>query len=130
MRAVMTQDHEHFRTQTRRFVEEFIVPFHAQWERAGVVPRELWRDAGQRGLLCTTVPEEFGGSSADFGYSAVIIEELARVNASGVGFSLHSDIVAPYLLAYAQDGPKRRWLRKSNLSLAHSSPISLGWRKD
>jgi acyl-CoA dehydrogenase len=110
MRAVMTQDHELFRTQARRFVEEFIVPFHAQWERAGVVPRELWRNAGQRGLLCTTMPEEFGGSSADFGYAAVIIEELARVNASGVGFSLHSDIVAPYLLAYAQDEPKRRWL--------------------
>jgi acyl-CoA dehydrogenase len=110
MRSVLNVDHEGFRDQVRRFVEEHIAPFHAQWERAGIVPRELWRAAGERGLLCVTTPEEYGGAGADFGYSAVIIEELARVNASGVGFSLHSDVVAPYLLAYAGEEQKRRWL--------------------
>ena len=91
-------------------MEEHITPFHAQWEHAGIVPRELWRTAGDYGLLCVMTPEEYGGAGADFGYSAVIIEELARVNASGVGFSLHSDVVAPYLLAYAREEQKRHWL--------------------
>jgi acyl-CoA dehydrogenase len=110
MRSVLNADHERFRDQVRRFVEEHIAPFHAQWERAGIVPRELWRAAGECGLLCVMTPEEYGGAGADFGYSAVIIEELARVNASGVGFSLHSDVVAPYLLAYAGEEQKRGWL--------------------
>jgi acyl-CoA dehydrogenase len=112
MRSVLTADHERFRDQVRRFLGEHVVPFHSQWEKAGVVPRDVWRKAGEHGLLCVTMPEEFGGSGADFGYSAVIIEEVTRVNASGLGFALHSEVVAPYLLAYAQEGPKRRWLEQ------------------
>jgi acyl-CoA dehydrogenase len=117
MRSVMTADHERFRDQVRRFVDEHVVPFHSQWEKAGVVPRQLWRQAGEHGLLCTTIPEEYGGAGADFGYPSVIIEELARANASGVGFTLHSEIVAPYLLAYGQEQPKTRWLRE--MALGH-----------
>jgi acyl-CoA dehydrogenase len=112
MRNVLTADHEQFRDQVRRFLDERVVPFHAQWEKAEIVPRELWREAGAHGLLCVTTPEEFGGAGADFGYSAVIIEEVARANASGLGFALHSDVVAPYLLAYAQLEQKRNWLPK------------------
>jgi long-chain-acyl-CoA dehydrogenase len=115
MRSVMTADHERFRDQVRRFVDEHIVPFHSQWEKVGVVPRQLWRQAGEHGLLCTTIPEEYGGAGADFGYPSVIIEELARANASGVGFTLHSEVVAPYLLAYGQEQPKARWLREMAL---------------
>jgi acyl-CoA dehydrogenase len=99
-----------FRDQVRRFFERHIVPHHRQWEHDGVVPREVWREAGAQGLLCPTMPEEYGGAGADFGYSAVIIEEIARTNTSGVGFPLHSDIVAPYLLAYAAEERKRDWL--------------------
>ena len=109
-RAVLTADHEMFRDQVRRFFERHIVPHHRQWEHDGVVPREVWREAGAQGLLCPTMPEEYGGAGADFGYSAVIIEEIARTNTSGVGFPLHSDIVAPYLLAYATEERKRDWL--------------------
>ena len=109
-RAVLTADHEMFRDQVRRFFERHIVPHHRQWEHDGVVPREVWRDAGAQGLLCPAMPEEYGGAGADFGYSAVIIEEIARTNTSGVGFPLHSDIVAPYLLAYATEERKRDWL--------------------
>lgn len=109
-RTVLGAEHELFRDQVRRFFERHIVPFHRQWERDQLVPREVWRLAGAQGLLCPTMPEEYGGAGADFGYSAVLIEEIARTNASGVGFPLHSDIVAPYILAYATEARKRDWL--------------------
>ncbi len=109
MRTVLREDHEAFRTQVRRFVEREIAPFHAQWEEAGCVPQALWRQAGAAGLLCCTLPAPHG-SGGDFGHSAVVIEELARVNATGVGFSLHSDVVTPYIQAYGSEAQKNRWL--------------------
>lgn len=110
MRTVFREDHELFRQQARRFIENEIVPYLHDWEHAGIVPKELWRKAGEIGLLCSTVPEEYGGSGGDFGHSAVMIEELARVNATAVGFTTHSEIVAPYLVAYGTEEQKRRWL--------------------
>ena len=109
MRAVFREDHEQFRTQVRRFIEREIVPFHAEWEREGVVPKSVWLTAGREGLLNTMLPEPYG-SGGDFGHAAVLIEELARVNASGIGFPLHSDVVAPYLNAYGTPEQKDRWL--------------------
>ena len=109
-RSVFTPDHEMFRTQVRRFFEREIVPHHRDWERAEIVPREVWRKAGAEGLLCPMLAEEYGGAGADFGYSAVIIEEIGRTNASGIGFPLHSDIVVPYIEEFAQPGKKREWL--------------------
>jgi acyl-CoA dehydrogenase len=108
-RTVLREDHEQFRVQVRRFVEREIAPFHAQWEEQGLVPQSVWRKAGEAGLLCCTLPQPYGGGG-DFGHSAVVIEELARVNATGVGFSLHSDVVAPYLLAYGSEAQQQRWL--------------------
>lgn len=110
MRPVFNADHELFRDQVRRFVDEEIVPHHAQWERDGIVPRSLWLKAGACGLLCPMLPQEYGGAGGDFGFSAVVVEELARVNASAVGFTLHSDVAAPYILAYGNDESKSRWL--------------------
>jgi acyl-CoA dehydrogenase len=110
MRIVMTEDHEHFRTQVRRFLAKNVVPHHAQWEKDGIVPRAIWRMAGENGFLCTTVPEEYGGAGGDFGFAAVVIEELARVNASGLAFPLHSDIVSLYILKYGTEEQKQRWL--------------------
>ena len=109
-RPVFTAEHEIFRSQVRRFFEREIVPFHRDWERAEIVPREVWRKAGAEGLLCPMLAEEYGGSGADFGYSAVIIEEIARTNASGIGFPLHSDIVVPYVEEFARPEKKREWL--------------------
>ncbi len=109
-RTVLAAEHELFRDQVRRFFDRHIIPFHRQWERDQRVPPEVWRLAGAQGLLCTGMPEAYGGAGADFGYSAVLIEEIARTNASGVGFPLHSDIVAPYILAYATEARKRDWL--------------------
>jgi acyl-CoA dehydrogenase len=110
MRTVFRDDHELFREQARRFIEKEIVPNLAEWEHAGIVPKSIWRKAGEVGLLCSTVPEEYGGSGGDFGHSAVMIEELARVNATAIGFTTHSEIVAPYIVAYGTEEQKQRWL--------------------
>jgi acyl-CoA dehydrogenase len=110
MRKVFRDDHEMFRDQVRRFIETEIVPHHAQWERDGIVPKSLWLRAGEEGLLCVTAPEEYGGAGGDFGHSAVLIEELARVNATAVGFTTHSDVAVPYLINYGTDDQKARWL--------------------
>lgn len=109
-RSVFTSDHEMFRTQVRRFFDREIVPYHRDWERAEIVPREVWLKAGAEGLLCPMMAEEHGGAGADFGYAAVIIEEIARTNASGIGFPLHSDIVVPYIEEFALPHRKREWL--------------------
>jgi acyl-CoA dehydrogenase len=109
-RSLFTPEHEIFRDSVRRFVEKEITPYHAQWESDGRVPREVWRKAGEAGLLCCTVPEEYGGAGADFLFSTVVIEELSRAGASGPGFSLHTDIVAPYIYHYGSEDQKRDWL--------------------
>lgn len=112
MRTVFREDHEAYRTQFRRFVDREIAPHHRQWERDGIVPRALWRRAGEEGFLCPMLAAEHGGGGGDFGHSAVVVEELARVNASGVAFQLHSDIVVPYFAAYATQGRQAEWLPK------------------
>jgi acyl-CoA dehydrogenase len=112
MRSVFREDHHMFREMARRFIENEIVPHLAEWEHAGIVPKSVWRKAGEVGLLCSTVPEEYGGAGGDFGHSAVMIEELARVNATAIGFTTHSEIVAPYIVAYGSEEQKRRWLPK------------------
>jgi len=111
-RTLFSEDHKIFRESFRRFVENEIVPFHADWEEQGYVAREVWTKAGQNGFLCTSMPEEYGGAGADKLYSVIMMEELARVNATGIGFGLHSEIVAPYILRYGTEEQKRRYLPK------------------
>ncbi|MFC5510358.1 acyl-CoA dehydrogenase family protein [Massilia jejuensis] len=110
MRSVFREDHHMFREMARRFIENEIVPHLAEWEHAGIVPKSVWKKAGEVGLLCSTVPEEYGGAGGDFGHSAVMIEELARVNATAIGFTTHSEIVTPYIVAYGSEEQKRKWL--------------------
>ncbi|MBD0271058.1 MAG: acyl-CoA dehydrogenase family protein [Acetobacteraceae bacterium] len=109
-RTVLNAEHEMFRDAVRRFFERHVAPNHRQWERDGIVPKSLWLEAGAQGLLCPMLAEEYGGAGGDFGHSAVIIEEIARFNASGVGFPLHSDIVVPYIADLARPEKKREWL--------------------
>ena len=109
-RRIFTDEHDQYRQTVARFVADEIVPHHADWERDGQVPRELWKQAGAVGLLCTDVPTEYGGGGVrDFRYNVVITEELAKVGASGVGFPLHNDVVVPYFLAHATADQQQRW---------------------
>src|ERR1700728_833969 len=109
-RTLFSNDHEMFRDSARRFIAKEITPFHNEWEKAGVVPRELWRQAGEAGLLCTNVPEEYGGPGADFLYNVVLAEELGRAGATGPGFMVHSDMVATYILTFGTAEQKKKWL--------------------
>jgi len=109
-RPLFTSEHDLFREQVRRFIEREVVPHHARWEAEGIVPRSVWRAAGEAGLLCPAIPEAYGGGGGSRLHSAVLIEEVARAGVSGIGFGLHSDIVAPYILAYGSEEQKRRWL--------------------
>ena len=111
-RTLFNHEHEMFRDAARRFIAEEITPYHAEWERQGVVPRELWRKAGEAGLLCPNVPDEFGGPGANFLYNVVITEELGRAGATGPQFTVHSDMVASYILAFGSPEQKRTWLPK------------------
>ena len=110
-RKIFETEHSLFRTAFRAFVEREIVPFHADWERAGVVPRDIWAAAGRQGFLCMDVAPEYGGAGArDYRYNAIVGEELWRVGATGPGFVLHTDIVVPYLTRYGTPEQQRRWL--------------------
>ena len=111
-RTIFREEHHIFRESVRRFVDREIVPFHAQWEKDGIVPRELWLKAGAEGLLCCTVPEEYGGMGLDYLFDVVVFEELWRSGASGPGFLIHTDLVATYLLSFGTEAQKRQWLPK------------------
>src|SRR6218665_848252 len=111
-RTLFSHEHEQFRESVRKFFEQEAVPFHAQWEKDGHIDRALWNKAGEAGMLCSHIPEEYGGMSADFLYSAVVIKEQSRLGLSGIGFSLHSDIVAPYILHYGSEAQKQHYLPK------------------
>ena len=111
-RTLFTPDHEAFRDSFRRFMEKEIAPFHAEWEEQGYVDRKVWNKAGENGFLCMTMPEEYGGAGADKLYSVIQMEELARGGYTGLGYGLHSEIVAPYLLHYGTEEQKKKYLPK------------------
>jgi alkylation response protein AidB-like acyl-CoA dehydrogenase len=98
-----------FRDQVRRFFERALIPNLDRWEAAGIVERRFWREAGQVGLLCPTVPEAYGGLGLDFRYNAVVAEELAYAGSSA-GLTLQSDIAADYIAVYGSEAQKQRWL--------------------
>ena len=109
-RTVYKEEHELFRKNVKAFIDREIAPHYEHWEKEGQVSREVWRKAGEAGLLLTDMPEEYGGGGADFLYSAVMIEEMAKRVFTAPGFRLHSDIVAPYILNYGSEEQKRAWL--------------------
>ena len=109
--SILEQEHEDFRAIARAFFDKEVKPFHEQWERDGIVDREVWRKAGQRGLLCFDVEEAYGGPGiTDFRYNMVLAEEAARAGASGPGFAVHTDIIVPYISSLGTEEQKRRWL--------------------
>ncbi|HET9427989.1 MAG TPA: acyl-CoA dehydrogenase family protein [Allosphingosinicella sp.] len=108
-RTFYSDDHHLFRDQVRKFFERELVPHLERWEVQGEIDRDFWCKAGEAGLLCATVPEAYGGLGLDFGYNAVIDEELGYAGSSA-GIGLHSDIVAPYIVVYGSEELKGRWL--------------------
>ena len=111
-RTLFTDEHEIFRATVGRLLDEECVPHHERWEEQGHIDRDAWLKAGEQGLLCPTVPEAWGGLGTDFLYNVVVDEEIARRGLSGIGWGLHSDIVAPYIVNYGSDEMKRRYLPK------------------
>ena len=111
-RTLFSSDHESFRDSFRRFLDKEVAPFHADWEDQGYVDRAVWTKAGENGFLCPTMPEEYGGAAADKLYSVILMEEQARSGFTGIGFGLHSEIVAPYLLHYGTAEQKSKYLPK------------------
>jgi alkylation response protein AidB-like acyl-CoA dehydrogenase len=109
-RTIFDEEHEIFRSSVRRFMREAVIPNLDRWNRQCHPDRAVWLEAGKRGLLCVTIPPEYGGAGADRKYSAVLIEEQQRANAAGPGFVMHSEIVSGYLHRFGTEEQKQRWL--------------------
>ncbi len=105
-----TEDHRIFRDSLKKFFAKEVVPHIEEWEEAGIVSRSVWKTMGENGFLCMQVPEQYGGLDADFLFSVIVMEELARSNHFGLLAPLHSDIVVPYLTAYASEELKQKYL--------------------
>ncbi|AFM16919.1 acyl-CoA dehydrogenase [Mycolicibacterium chubuense NBB4] len=112
-RTLFEPEHEMFRESFRTFLDRHVAPHHEQWEKDKLVDRDIWLEAGKQGFLGMAVPEEFGGGGVDdFRYNTIITEEITAGRYSGLGFSLHNDVVAPYLIRLATEEQKQRWLPK------------------
>src|SRR6266571_6046141 len=110
-RDIFTEDHDAFRDMVRSFIIKEIEPYHDQWDRDGVVSRELWLAAGRAGLLGIDIDERYGGGgNPDYRYYVILGEELARAGAHGPAFSVHNDINGQYLQRLATAEQRERWL--------------------
>jgi alkylation response protein AidB-like acyl-CoA dehydrogenase len=110
-REIFTSEHEAFRGMVRSFIAREVTPYHEQWERDGVVSRDVWLAAGRAGLLGIDVDEKYGGGgNPDYTFYLIMNEELARAGAHGPGFSVHNDIIGQYLIRLASPEQRERWL--------------------
>lgn len=107
-----SEEHKMTQKMIQDFINNEMLDQIEEWEKHGMVSREIWERAGELGLLCIDIPEEYGGGGLDFSFSALFIEELAKKGVSGPGFSLHSDVIAPYLLKYGTEAQKLKYLPK------------------
>jgi alkylation response protein AidB-like acyl-CoA dehydrogenase len=110
-RTLFEPEHDLFRESFRSFLDRHVAPHHEQWERDKIVDRGVWLEAGKQGFLGMAVPEQYGGGgNPDFRYNTIVTEEVTAGRFSGIGFGLHNDVVAPYLLRLATEEQKQRWL--------------------
>ncbi len=107
--GIYTAEHQMFRQAFTKFVARELVPQLDEWEANREVPRSVWRKLGEQGYLCPWLEERFGGGGADFLYSAIIADELSKAGV-GIGFGLHSDIIAPYIHSFGSEEQKAKWL--------------------
>jgi len=110
--AWMTEDLVLLEEQARRFFAAEFVPNLEQWNEDGIMDRAMWQKAGEAGLLCASMPEQYGGAGGTFAHEAVINREIALAGLDCFGAPLHSGIVAPYILHYGSEEQKQRWLPK------------------
>lgn len=111
-RTIFSEEHKLFRQNVRTFIEREVVPHQETWIENGCVSREVWRAAGEAGLICPWMEEEWGGGGGDFLHSVIVMEELARVYESGFAVSLHGDIIVPYIHSFGSKEQKEKWLPK------------------
>ncbi len=111
-RSLFGPEHEEFRNTLRRFFADEVMPHHAAWEAQGYVDRKLWNRAGEMGLLCMAIPEEYGGLGADRLFSIVLMEEKAYLGATATTFEIHSDVIANYIFHFGTEAQKLHWLPK------------------
>jgi acyl-CoA dehydrogenase len=105
-----SEEHKMMKGMIQEFISNEVMDHIDEWEKNGMVSREIWKRAGELGLLCIDMPQMYGGGGLDFTFNALLIEEFAKKGISGPGFSLHSDIVAPYLLKYGTEDQKQKYL--------------------
>lgn len=109
-RQVFDADHEEFRRTVRTFIQKEVLPEYEAWEDAGKTPREIWRRAGEIGLLGTSIPEAYGGLGADFRFDAIVLEELGRYGIAAPAWDMHSYIIAPFITHFGTEEQKKTWL--------------------
>jgi acyl-CoA dehydrogenase len=112
-REIFSDEHEHFRSEFRRFAKTEIEPHVESWNQAGISDKATWRKMGEAGFLGANAPEEYGGAGADFIFDAIVMEELAYLRAHALQTSLHSDICMPYLSTFGSEEQKQRYLTKA-----------------
>ncbi len=109
-RTIFQKEHEQFRDAVRAFAQKEVLPHLMRWDEEGAVDRDVWRQCGELGMLCPAIPTEYGGAGADRLFSMIVLEELAPLGGLGISLSMHSDIVAPYLLAFGSEEIRRKYL--------------------
>jgi len=109
-RTIFNEDHDRFRDMVRAFAQKSVIPHLIRWDEAGAVDRDVWRQCGELGMLCPAIPVDYGGAGADRLFSMIVLEELAPLGGLGISLAMHSDIVAPYLVAFGTEEVRRKYL--------------------